>query len=325
MPDAVIRTDGLTRRFGTHLALDGLSIEVPAGEVLALLGPNGAGKTTTVRLLDGVLTPDAGTMRVLGFDPVGQPDELRRHTGVLTEHAGLDDRLTATENLLAVARIRGMDDTVARRRIGGLLERFGMSARADVRVAGASTGQRKRIALARSLLHDPEILFLDEPTSGLDPAAIRDVVTLIDTLAAEQGRTVVLCTHFLGEADELADRMAILHRGRLEAFGRPGDLAAELFHGVPATVHIGDIDLHTALAVVRSVRGVLDADGDPGHLVLTLAEAPVLAQVVTELVRSDAAVYSATPGIRTLSDVYFEVERRRGDAEDDTRLNAVAP
>ncbi|MBS1847970.1 MAG: ABC transporter ATP-binding protein, partial [Actinobacteria bacterium] len=166
-PDTAICTVGLTRRFGSHLALDNLTIDVPAGEVLALLGPNGAGKTTTVRLLNGVLVPDAGTIRVLGYDPTVEPDELRRHTGVLTEHAGLDDRLTATENLLAVARIRGIDQADARRRIGELLERFGMSDRADRRVAGASTGQRKRIALARALLHDPEVLFLDEPTSGL--------------------------------------------------------------------------------------------------------------------------------------------------------------
>lgn len=319
MSDVVIRTDGLTRRFGTHVALDGLTIEVPRGEVLALLGPNGAGKTTTVRLLDGVLAPNAGTMRVLGFDPVVEPDELRRHTGVLTEHAGLDDRLTATENLLAVARIRGMDDTTARQRIGALLERFGMSARADVRVAGASTGQRKRIALARSLLHDPEILFLDEPTSGLDPAAIRDVVTMIDTLAAERGCTVVLCTHFLGEADELADRMAILHQGHLEAFGRPTELAAGLWAGIPATVEFGAVDPDVAVATVRAIRGVLGVTAAAATLTLTITERGVLARVVAELVGAGADVFAARPEVRTLSDVYFEVERRAG------RLPAGAP
>jgi len=315
MADVAIRTDGLTRTFGTQVALSELSIEVPHGEVLALLGPNGAGKTTTVRLLNAVLDPHAGTMRVLGIDPVAEPDELRRHTGVLTEHAGLDDRLTATENLLAVARIRGMAIEPARRRIGELLERFGMSARADQRVAGASTGQRKRIALARSLLHDPQVLFLDEPTSGLDPAAIRDVVAMIDALAAEHGRTVILCTHFLGEADELADRMAILHRGRLEAFGRPADLATELWTGIPATLELGGIDPMAAADLVRSLRGVLEVAVDGAALTLEITERDVLAHAVRELVLAGADVFAARPETRTLSDVYFEVERRRAASE----------
>ena len=182
--------------------------------MLALLGPNGAGKTTTVRLLNGILTPDRGRATVLGLDPATQGDDVRRRTGVLTENAGLDERLTARENLELTGRMRGLDRAWAARRTAELLERFGMADRADIVVQGFSTGQRKRVALARALLHDPEVLFLDEPTSGLDPAATRDVIDLIGALATEHGRTVVLCTHFLGEAGRLADRMAVLHRGR---------------------------------------------------------------------------------------------------------------
>ena len=182
--------------------------------MLALLGPNGAGKTTTVRLLNGVLRPDRGSARVLGLDPATDGDEVRRRTGVLTEHAGLDERLTARENLALTARLRGLD-----RALGGPPHRRAARAVRDGRpgrppVQGTSTGQRKRLALARALLHDPEVLFLDEPTSGLDPAATRDVIDLIGSLATEHGRTIVLCTHFLGEAGRLADRMAVLHRGR---------------------------------------------------------------------------------------------------------------
>ncbi len=311
MSDVAIRTDGLTRSFGDQVALDGLTIAVPPGEVLALLGPNGAGKTTTVRLLNGVLHPHHGSSRILGIDPVADGEALRRRTGVLTEHAGLDDRLTATENLLAVARIRGMRDPEARRRIGELLERFDMSFRADERVAGASTGQRKRIALARSLLHDPEVLFLDEPTSGLDPAAIRDVIAMIASLATEHGRTVVLCTHFLGEADELADRMAMLHHGRLEAYGRPADLAAELWRGVPASLELGAAPEVDAADLVRNIRGVLEVTETADGLACTLAEREVLARVVAELVTAGVSVFAARPETHTLSDVYFEVERRR--------------
>ena len=164
---------------------------------------------------------------------------MRRRTGVLTEHAGLDERLTARENLVLTARMRGLDRAWVERRTAELLERFGMADRADVLVQGISTGQRKRLALARALLHDPDVLFLDEPTSGLDPAATRDVIELIGALATEHGRTVVLCTHFLGEAGRLADRMAVLHLGVLHAFGRPEEIAAELWEGIDAELDLG--------------------------------------------------------------------------------------
>ncbi len=311
VPIHAIATDRLTRRFGVHVALDALSLTVAEGEVLALLGPNGAGKTTTVRLLNGVLSASEGSARVLGFDPATEPNEIRRRTGVLTEHAGLDDRLTATENLLATARIRGMNDAEARRKIGELLERFGMSARADLAVAGASTGQRKRIALARSLIHDPEVLFLDEPTSGLDPAAIRSVVELITSLAAEQGHTVLLCTHFLGEADQLADRMAVLHHGRLEAHGRPAELAADLWKGLKATLDLGgEIDA-SVLAAVANVRGVQSVVPDPHGADLVVDDRDVLPAVVRAAVAAGADVYAAVPKPPTVEDVYFEIERRR--------------
>ena len=234
-----IETHDLTRSFPSGVALDGLTIDVRPGEVLALLGPNGAGKTTTVRLLNGILTPDRGRATVLGLDPVTHGDDVRRRTGVLTEHAGLDERLTARENLTLTGRMRGLDRAWVSRRADELLEQFGMADRADQQVQGTSTGQRKRLALARALLHDPEVLFLDEPTSGLDPTATRDVIDLIGSLATEHGRTVVLATHFLGEAGRLADRMAVLHRGRLHAFGRPDEIAADLWHGIDAAARPG--------------------------------------------------------------------------------------
>ena len=197
-----------------------------------------------------------------------------------------------------------------------------MSDRADQLVVGASTGQRKRIALARSLLHDPEVLFLDEPTSGLDPAAIRDVVALIDSLAAEQGRTVVLCTHFLGEADELADRMAMLHLGRLEAFGRPAELAAQLWSGVAADIELGGPPPAETADRVRAVRGVQCAEATDLGLALTVDAYDVIPQVVAELVHAGASVFAARPATRTVSDIYFEIERRR---EDDAMSTADRP
>ncbi len=237
--EAAIVADDLTRSFNGQIALDGLTLDAQPGEVLAVLGPNGAGKTTTVRLLNGVLAPDRGSSRVLGLDPAHEGNEVRRRTGVLTENAGLDDRLTAWENLVVTGRIRGMSTAEAGEKATAMLERFGMAERADDRVQGFSTGQRKRVALGRALLHDPDVLFLDEPTSGLDPEATRDVIDLIGSLATEHGRTVVLCTHFLGEAGRLAHRMAVLDQGRLLAFGTPAELAGSIWKGLDVGLDLG--------------------------------------------------------------------------------------
>ena len=216
---SAIETQDLTRSFASGVAVDRVTFSLEAGQVLALLGPNGAGKTTTVRLLNGVLRPDGGGARVLGFDPVAQGDDVRRRTGVLTENAGLDDRLTTRrEPACSQPGFVASHRADATKRVDELLERFGMAARADDLTQGFSTGQRKRVALARALLHDPELLFLDEPTSGLDPAGTRDVIELIRGLSGE-GRTIVLATHFLGEAGRLATRMAVLYQGQLRAYG----------------------------------------------------------------------------------------------------------
>ena len=310
-PDGIAVTcEGLTRHFPGGTALDGLTLEARTGEVVGLLGPNGAGKTTTMRLLNGILAPHGGQARVLGLDPWREGDELRRRTGVLTENAGLDDRFTARENLEVVARIRGLDTQEARRRTADLLERFGMAGRADSRVQGFSTGQRKRLALARALLHDPELLFLDEPTSGLDPAATRDVVELIGNLASERGRTVVLCTHFLGEAGKLANRMAVLFHGRLHAFGTPTELAGELWTGIEVRLDLGapaGTDVLDALGRLEPVQQAVPTD--TGALV-HLHDRRAVPAVVQTCVGAGADVFAVEPREPTLEDVYFEIEAR---------------
>jgi len=308
--DVAITTEGLSRAFGDQPALDDLTIEVRPGEVLALLGPNGAGKTTTVRLLNGVLTPDTGQARVLGLDPIADGDALRHRTGVLTENAGLDDRLTARENLLFTARVRGMSRGEAERRVTTMIDRFAMGDRADDQTLGFSTGQRKRLALVRALLHDPEVLYLDEPTSGLDPAATREVVALIDRLAREDGRTVVLCTHFLGEAGRLADRMAVLHRGRLQAFGRPDDLAAELWTGLEVELDLGRRAAASLLDLLGSVPGVgAVAPSDEGAVV-TIDDRARVPGLNRALVAAGVDVFATRPRPPTLEDVYFAIEAR---------------
>ncbi len=278
-PDAAIVTSGLRRSFPSGVALEGLDLYVRRGEVLALLGPNGAGKTTTVRLLNGILAPDAGAARVLGHDPAVDGDAVRRLTGVLTENAGLDDRLTVRENLEFSACVRGIPRAVAARRTVELCEQFGLADRLDQRTAGFSTGQRKRLALARALIHEPQVLFLDEPTSGLDPSATRDVVGLIGSLAVDHGRTIVLCTHFLGEAGRLADRVAVLDRGRLHAFGRPDELAARLWQGVTV-----DLDLGGPCDPTHLPASVVEAGATPSGCWVRLSD------------REDIPVVGGAPG-----------------------------
>jgi ABC-2 type transport system ATP-binding protein len=303
-----VRTDDLTVSFGTEKALDGLSFEVDAGEVVALLGPNGAGKTTTVRLLNGILTPDAGSSRVLGLDPATDGDAVRARTGVMTEQSGLDDRLTALENVVFVARMRGLSSTAATNQAQELLERFGMADRANHRVQGFSTGQRKRVALARALLHQPDILFLDEPTAGLDPEATRDVLDLLGTLAADQGRTVLLCTHFLGEAGRLCQRMAVLHRGRLRAFGRPDDLAARIWRGVPVELDLGAPADERTLGALRNGRGVLTAQPTPTGARVDIEERAALPALVAILVQMEVPVFGAVPRPPTVEEIYFAIQ-----------------
>ena len=307
---AAIVTDDLSRSFGAERALDGLTLEIEQGEVVALLGPNGAGKTTTVRLLNGVLRPDRGRCTVLGLDPASSGPEVRRRTGVLTETAGLDDRLTARENVVLVARIRQMPEADAGRRADELLERLGMAPVASRLVQGFSTGQRKRVALALALLHDPEVLFLDEPTSGLDPAASRDVIDLIASLAREHGRTVLVCTHFLGDAGRLCRRMAVLDRGRLQAFGTPAELASGLWQGLAVDLDLGGPAADGVVAMAASAPGVLEAATTAGGLRVHVAGRDAVPGLVGALVAHEVAVFAAVPRPATLEDVYFALQER---------------
>lgn len=305
---AALTCRGLTRTFDGSRGVVDLDVDVAPGEVLALLGPNGAGKTTTVRLWNGVLAADAGEARVLGLDPWVDGDALRRRTGVVTEHAGLDDRFTARENLRLAARLRGLDPARSDRRAHELLDRLGMATLADVVVRGFSTGERKRVALARALLHEPDLLFLDEPTSGLDPAAGRGVVELIASLAAEHGRTIVLCTHLLAEAGRLADRMAVLVDGSLRASGAPAEIASRLWTRRRTDIDLGERATDTALDAVRAVRGTVEVTATDIGISLQVDDRDTVAAVVAALVGIGAPVHGVHSHEPTLEDVYFAIE-----------------
>src|SRR5581483_8139872 len=211
----ILEARGLTRRFGTLIALDALSFTVGAGEIFGLLGPNGAGKTTAIKLLTTLLTPSAGTATVAGFDIVCQAAGVRRVIGYVPQLLSADGSLTGYENLLVFARLYEVPPTERRGRIQDALAFMGLASAANKLVREYSGGMIRRLEIAQSMLHRPRVLFLDEPTVGLDPVAREVVWEHVQQLRAEYGATIVLTTHYMDEADHLCDRVAILHDGRL--------------------------------------------------------------------------------------------------------------
>lgn len=227
MVDPAIECHGVVRQFGSRKAVTDLDLTVPQGSVFGFLGPNGAGKTTTVRMLVGMLRPSAGTIRVLGHDPLTDGAWVREHSGVMLDNVGLYDRLSAWQNLLFAARVARLSDEEGRRRMKTALERVELWDRRSDRVSGFSKGMRQKLGLARALIAEPALLILDEPTAGLDPANIVMVRELLVSLAEESGRSIFLCTHLLAEAQRICDRVAIIQNGRLLITGDPNHLGSQ--------------------------------------------------------------------------------------------------
>ncbi|TVR73996.1 MAG: ABC transporter ATP-binding protein [Sphaerobacteraceae bacterium] len=306
---ATVVTDLLTRQFGERLALDSVTLSVSAGEVFGLLGHNGAGKTTAVRLLNGLLTPTSGVAQVLGLSPVDDGPQIRARTGVLTETPALDDRLTGRENLRFFARVFGLSREEATQRTDELIEMFGLSDRGGEQVAMYSRGMRQRIALARTMLHKPEILFLDEPTSGLDPVASRQVQDMVIALQ-NQGTTILLCTHNLEEAERVCNRVAVLEQGRVIALGSPRELASEVS---PPQIEIEVDPAHkeSAASLISELHPELILKTDEETLVriegLARSDIPV---VLRALALREIDVYQVTSQQLSLEDVYFALHQR---------------
>jgi len=303
--DPIIIVDSLSRHFGEVVAVDRVSLEVNAGEVFGFLGHNGAGKTTTVRLLNGVLAPDAGRVRVLGMEPVSEGPKLRRRTGVLTETPSLDERLTGRENLEIYAELYGVPREALSGRVERLLVDFELAHRADEKVGGYSRGMKQRLALARALLHEPEILFLDEPTAGLDPVASHRVHELIARLSQEERRTVFLCTHNLPEAQQLCSRVAVLEQGRLIAMGSPAELARRLGRSQRLEIEVAAEEQVAALDVLAASMGRGNVAPQNGKIAVTGAHRESIPQLVAALVAAGVRIYQVTPQEPSLEDVYF--------------------
>ncbi|GAB3964252.1 ATP-binding cassette domain-containing protein [Plantactinospora veratri] len=277
-----IRTEGLRKRYGDRLALDGLDLHVPTGTVHGLLGPNGAGKTTAVRILATLLRFDAGRAEVAGYDVARQPDQVRYRIGLVGQHAAVDEILSGRQNLAMFGRLYHLPGAVADRRADELLHRFGLADTGDRPVGRYSGGMRRRLDLAAGLILAPPVLFLDEPTTGLDPRGRNEVWEAVRALVGA-GTTVLLTTQYLDEADQLADRISVVDAGRIVADGTPDALKSRLGGDrIDVLLHRLD-DLPAAATLLgRIADGPVERDDDDRRI-----SAPVRDRIgtLTALVR----------------------------------------
>ena len=270
--DPAIRIRDLHMSYGGRAVLDGLTLEVERGEVFALLGPNGAGKTTTINALSTLVRPDRGAVEIAGFDVTRAPDEVRRRISLSGQSVAVDDMLTATENLVMLGRLSGLRPRDARARAAALLERFDLARVGAQRVRAFSGGMRRRLDLAMSFVVTPEVVFLDEPTTGLDTRSRRELWEAIRGLAAG-GTTVFLTTQYLEEADQLADRIAVLDGGRVVALGTPEELKARVGGEVVQVrgsdgVVLREIPTDGSVGGLRRALDALDEAGAAGVVTL---------------------------------------------------------
>ena len=301
MGEPVVELQSVYRAFKGVVALEDVSFAVQAGTVTVLLGPNGAGKTTAARLITGSLLCDGGSVMTFGVDPTGPRGvDVRRRCGVVAAKPALYDRLTGRDNLDYAARLYRLGSGAP---IESSAARFGIVDALDLRVGGYSTGMKTRLALARAVLHDPELLLLDEPTSGLDPESSHAVLALIDNMA-EGGKTVVMCTHLLLEAEGLADQVVMLESGRNLVSGPPDDLVRHIW---PRPTVVFDAEERTILDRLASLPGVTGYARDGGAAVVTVDDLARVPDLVEALAASGARLTKVTPHEPTLEELYFAV------------------
>lgn len=311
-----IEVAGLTKTYGsgrtarrgsrTVRALDGLDLAAAPGSVLGLLGPNGAGKSTTVKILATLSAPDGGTARVAGHDVVRDPAAVRRAIGYVAQRPVTDPMGTGRENLVLAGRLQGLGARDARSRAGELLERFGVAHAADRLVKTWSGGMARKLDVAVGLVHRPQVLFLDEPTTGLDPEARAAMWAEIERMAAGDGMTILLTTHYLDEADRLADQVVIVDAGRVVTAGTP-DALKDGLRGDGVTVELDDVAAAAAAApVAAGVPGVVDVVA-AGRTLRARADAgaTALPALLAALDTAGLGVRAAGLSRPTLDDVYL--------------------
>jgi ABC-2 type transport system ATP-binding protein len=312
-----IVVDELRKRYGQVEALDGVGFRVHAGQVFGLLGPNGAGKTTTVKVLATLTKPDGGRAEVAGHDVVREPDAVRRSIGYVPQSSGVDRDATGRENLMLQGRVQGMGGRSLEARVDELLELLGLGEAADRVVRGYSGGMKRRLDVALGLVHRPQVLFLDEPTTGLDPEARASMWEELERLAEGESLTILLTTHYMEEADQLADRLAIVSRGRVVVEGTPEELKRSL-RGEAVEVELSNGRAADAESVVAALEDVHEASSEGGKLRSRVASgARAIPSILSALEARGIGVESVTTHRPSLDDVYLHYTGREFAAEDE--------
>lgn len=314
--DAIV-VDEVQKHYGRVRALEGVTFAVRAGEVFGLLGPNGAGKSTTVKVLATLTQPNAGRAEVAGHDVVRDPNAVRRAIGYVPQSSGVDRDATGRENLMLQGRVQGMGGRVLEARVDELLELLGLADAADRVVRGYSGGMKRRLDVGLGLVHRPQVLFLDEPTTGLDPEARASMWGELERLAEGESLTILLTTHYMEEADELANRLAIVSRGRVVVEGTPEQLKQSL-RGEAVEVELADGRAAEAEAVVVALEGVFEASTDGRKLRSRVASgARAIPFILSALDAEGIGVESVTTHRPSLDDVYLHYTGREFAAEDE--------
>ena len=303
MTDIAIRIEKLRRDFDAVKAVDGLSLDVPAGIIFGFLGPNGSGKTTTIHLLLGLLEPTDGRAEVLGFDTRTQADEIRSRTGALLEHPGLYEQLSVEDNLEFYGRIWRIPTAQRQTRIKELLAQMGLWERRHDKVSTWSRGMKQKLALARALIHRPPLVFLDEPTAGLDVVAATALRDDLADLAAREGVTVFLTTHNMAEAEKLCRQVGVIRQGKLIALGSPDELRAR--SGSPQVEITGSGFTENILNLLRAHPEVATAEMQNEHLSIHLRQETDVAPLVSLLVGAGVQVEEVRKGKASLEEVFL--------------------
>jgi ABC-2 type transport system ATP-binding protein len=302
---AIVATDLVKTYRGGVRALAGLRFTVEAGTIFGLLGPNGAGKSTTVKILTTLLRPDSGEARVAGIDVLGDSDKVRRHIGVVAQRSGVDHHATGRENLRLQGQLHGLRGSELDKRVSDLLERFGLGPAADRVTRGYSGGMQRRLDIAVGLVHRPQVLFLDEPTTGLDPEVRAQMWEEIARLKKDEGLTILLTTHYLEEADRLADRLAIVDHGRIVVEGTAAALKSEL-RGDALHIELRNSDNARINAILNTVKELRDVVVDGNSLRARADDgAKAVPIALGALALSGIDVTSVTVARPSLDDVYL--------------------